>query len=211
MSAGFFGYLLGMALTLSACGAKTAGVDDDVDAANRPVATPERCNLLDDDLDQAVDEDFRDEAGRYVHDEHCGGCDRPCAALPPNATGVACQLVGGAPACAATGCEAGFTVSRAGGCTPAFDHLCLECTEDGDCGLARSARCALLGSESRCVVGCEAGCPEGYRCAEDQCIPVGGSCSCGPGDVYTLACALVDPQGERCIGSAACAEQTNSK
>ncbi|HJL03193.1 MAG TPA: hypothetical protein RMH85_21815 [Polyangiaceae bacterium LLY-WYZ-15_(1-7)] len=44
----------------------------------------ETCNEQDDDCDGQLDEDFRDEAGRYVDRLHCGGCAMPCVEPGPN-------------------------------------------------------------------------------------------------------------------------------
>jgi hypothetical protein len=46
----------------------------------------EACNAQDDDCDGDVDEDFRDEAGRYVGPLHCGACATPCVPPGPNMT-----------------------------------------------------------------------------------------------------------------------------
>ena len=56
-----------------------------------------------------------------------------------------------------------------------------------------------------CVAPCETGCPTGYSCSEDGfCQPLGRSCACEPGDTFDLACALTDPEGNRCPGAATC-------
>ncbi len=47
-------------------------------------ALTESCNERDDDCDGGVDEDFRDEEGRYVARLHCGGCATPCVEPGPN-------------------------------------------------------------------------------------------------------------------------------
>lgn len=47
-------------------------------------ALSETCNGQDDDCDGAMDEDFRDDEGRYVARLHCGGCARPCVEPGPN-------------------------------------------------------------------------------------------------------------------------------
>ncbi|MGE3636278.1 MAG: hypothetical protein AB7P00_40625, partial [Sandaracinaceae bacterium] len=221
--------LLGVGL--AGCGGRTALEDDPPEAANRPRPRPEVCNGLDDDLDGLVslgvldagmdagpardggpldvdlfvDEDFRDEQGRYVHADHCGGCNMPC--MPRGAAiEVTCGLVEETPTCVATRCEAGFAPSRTGRCVPIYDRLCLPCADDGDCGDLDQASCAFVAGERRCSISCELGCPVGYRCddASQVCVPLGGSCSCGEDDNFTLACALIDPMGERCAGSAIC-------
>ncbi|RLB53180.1 MAG: hypothetical protein DRJ42_12655 [Deltaproteobacteria bacterium] len=194
-----------LVLVLASCGSRTGTIDDVFDAAERPVPMPEVCNGLDDDLDESVDEDFRDEAGRYIVDAHCGGCDLACEPRAAIELAVSCGLIDEAPVCVASECAVGFSVSTAGRCIPTWEHLCLLCAIDDDCGDLEAASCSVLGGETRCSVGCELGCPVGYICnGDDVCAPAGGSCSCEPGQTFDLACALVDPEGLRCPGAAAC-------
>lgn len=47
-------------------------------------ALSEACDMQDDDCDGEVDEDFRDEEGRYVARLHCGACATPCVEPGPN-------------------------------------------------------------------------------------------------------------------------------
>jgi hypothetical protein len=195
----------------AAC-SRTAGYDHYVDGHAGPEPQPETCNGLDDDIDIGVDEDFRDEVGRYVTDEHCGRCDAPCAPMNASELATMCTIIDETPVCAAIECAPGFAVSTAGRCIPAYEFLCLPCLEARDCGDLPQAQCARIGTESRCTVGCALGCPEGYVCgAEDTCVPSGGSCSCDPGESFTLACALLDPMGNRCVGSAVCDDGTLSE
>ncbi|MBX3273051.1 MAG: hypothetical protein KF729_22500 [Sandaracinaceae bacterium] len=211
---------LGLALAVAGCGGRTGTSFDPPAPRDRPVPRPEVCNGLDDDLDglvsigvldggpafdadRFVDEDFRDELGRYVHVEHCGACNVLCAPSG-QALEVTCGLVEESPACVAVRCTAGFAPSSTGRCVPIHDRLCLPCADDGDCGDLEAASCALVGGERRCSIDCILGCPEGYACFGDTCAPAGGSCSCEPGDSFTLACALFDPEGNRCPGSAVC-------
>ena len=74
----------------AACGSRTGTLDDRFDAAPGPMPSEEECNGLDEDLDGSVDEDFRDDVGRYITDDHCGGCDARCVPLSPNELSVAC-------------------------------------------------------------------------------------------------------------------------
>ncbi len=197
--------VLGLVAALAACGSRTALEDDEWDATPGPTPLPESCNGLDDDLDGEVDEEYRDALGRYVHDDHCGVCGSPCRPRDPNELEVACGLVDESPACVALACTEGFAPSSAGRCVSAWDHLCLPCVTDGDCGDVVGARCAEVGGEPRCSVGCEHGCPIGYVCSEEgECVPEGGSCSCDRGESFTVACGLTDPEGLLCVGSAMC-------
>src|SRR5262245_34578630 len=83
---------LGAVLCVLAACARTPVVLPAEDDAGPAEASEERCNLLDDDLDWVVDEEFRDVDGNYVHIEHCGGCDRACDAPIANAELVICAL-----------------------------------------------------------------------------------------------------------------------
>ncbi len=156
------------------------------------------------DLDLFVDEDFRDSMGRYITDAHCGGCGRACTPSRPHELRVACGLVEETPTCVALACDAGFVPSSTGRCVPAYDRLCLSCADDGDCGDFDAARCVPLGGELRCSVSCDIGCPSGYVCESDACVPPSRSCTCEVGVDFTLACALHDPDGNVCPGSAVC-------
>ncbi|MBX7192580.1 MAG: hypothetical protein K1X94_11010, partial [Sandaracinaceae bacterium] len=69
-------------------------------------ALVEACNAQDDDCDGSVDEDFRDDAGRYVARLHCGGCARPCVEPGPNM--VATCLPEGAGTRCDVVCQEGF-------------------------------------------------------------------------------------------------------
>jgi hypothetical protein len=66
----------------------------------------EACNAQDDDCDGSIDEDFRDEAGRYVGRLHCGGCARPCVEPGPNMVAT-CSAEGAGTRCDVV-CEDGF-------------------------------------------------------------------------------------------------------
>ncbi|MDQ3037446.1 MAG: DUF1565 domain-containing protein, partial [Myxococcota bacterium] len=216
------------------CGARSALEVDAWEGGPGPMPSPEVCNGLDDDLDGLVasgvldggprdggcadggadggcdrdlrvDEDFRDALGRYVHPEHCGACGNACTvASVERSLEVSCGIVEESPVCIALRCEEGFAPSRTGRCVPIWDRLCLACADDGDCGDFEGAGCVALGGERRCAIDCALGCPDGYACAGGVCAPAGGSCSCDPGDAFSLACALFDPEGERCAGSAVC-------
>ncbi len=163
-----------------------------------------------DDIDLFVDEDFRDALGRYTTADHCGSCGNACVPDAPHETAAACLLVGEVPRCGATRCEAGFTPTREGVCVPTYARLCLSCSDDGDCGGFAGAHCARVADENRCSIECTLGCPGGYACQNSLCVPNGGSCSCESGQSFALACALFDPTGALCPGSARCEQGTQT-
>jgi hypothetical protein len=198
---------VGAMLVLACCGGSTEPRLGGSPLDN-PSSTDEICDGLDNDLNGEIDELFRDEEGRYVADEHCGACGRDCAGAVAHATATLCGLVGGVPACMALGCEPGWEPLPSGICVPWDAHMCLTCLEDEDCGGFVDARCALIAGESRCTVSCTSGgCPSGYACREDRCEPSGGSCSCGPGDAFEMACRIdIIETGEVCVGHATCTD-----
>ncbi|MDD9937606.1 MAG: hypothetical protein OXT09_28595, partial [Myxococcales bacterium] len=70
-------------------------------------ALSEACNGVDDDCDGVTDEGFVDDAGRYVTEEHCGGCAQACVPSGPNLA-ASCELdADGDPGCLIE-CAAGF-------------------------------------------------------------------------------------------------------
>ncbi len=67
----------------------------------------EACNLVDDDCDGLIDENFKNQAGKYTSDAHCGKCNRNCTTLNfPNAGGL-CNATLDEPDCAMV-CNVGF-------------------------------------------------------------------------------------------------------
>jgi hypothetical protein len=196
-----------MLWSIAACSRST--LTDELDAAALPVTRPEACNGLDDDADDRVDETFRDKAGRYVSDDHCGGCGQDCGS-DGHVVAASCALVDETPTCVATACTKGFAPARSGGCTQVDTRLCLECADDRDCGSVDAARCTSIGGEQRCTVACEVGCSAGFRCdeASDTCVPTGGSCRCEPGQTFELACPIDNdkrrPGDPICVGRARC-------
>lgn len=80
-------------------------------------ALGEACNGQDDDCDGETDEDFRDDAGRYVDRLHCGGCAIPCVEPGPNMIAL-CEPVGAGVTCTIDCLEGFVDVDRilANGC-----------------------------------------------------------------------------------------------
>lgn len=194
--------LFAAVLAATACGAKSNVGDRDFGTTSVVSGTDERCNQSDDDLDGLVDETFRDDQGRYVNVAHCGACGQPCAPLAGSDT-AACITVDGLPTCGAAQCAEGFRITTRGTCETVDRFLCLPCKVNSDCGTLPGATCTDIAGETRCTVQCDGDCPVGYDCEDDQCMPAGGSCSCNPGDNFTVACAApgITPA---CVGTQTC-------
>jgi len=177
------------------------------------VPAGETCNYRDDDCDSVIDDDFVDEQGRYVANEHCGGCGQDCAAIIPHSVATECSIIDGEPQCRVNECEPGFFVYGDGlTCLGLPANLCLPCVKDEDC-LVPDSRCVLQGTESYCARSCApdssygASCPQGFICAdyqgEAQCQPSNGSCFCTDKSVGTVRSCLV----ETCTGFQVCEAQ----
>jgi len=191
------------------CGART-DAHRSIDGGPVMATAPERCNGLDDDGVNGVDDPFRDSRGRYVTDAHCGACNAVCAPRSAAELSTRCQVVDEVPLCVAERCAAGFAPTHQGRCEALDERLCLPCANDNDCGSLSGARCASIGGEARCTVDCALGCPSGYRCDSNArvCVPNGGSCSCSPSDTFELACpgqtGARKPGAPVCVGRASC-------
>lgn len=168
----------------------------------------ELCNYRDDDCDGEIDEDFRDDAGRYHLTEHCGGCEINCREQFPSASEVACIVDEEGARCAIVSCPSGSFLEDGERCVPELPVLCLPCAVDEDCSFRDpSARCA----DGRCLPSCEArGCPAGFSCDVEshECVFTDAHvdpCLC-PDAVGELeiACLVDGPHG-RCEGLRHCA------
>ncbi|MFM2421254.1 MAG: hypothetical protein RL385_5977, partial [Pseudomonadota bacterium] len=91
---------------------------------------PELCNGADDDCDGRADEDFVDERGRYVHEEHCGGCGVACSAVFPTASATRCATEESEPLCELRACAPGFHAVMGSECVADVPVLCLPCSTD---------------------------------------------------------------------------------
>ncbi len=193
-------------ILLVACGSRT-DVRRSIDGGPAPETSPEKCNGLDDDGKNGVDDPFRDSKGRYVTtDAHCGACNAVCAPRSAAELVTHCGLIDEVPRCIAERCAVGYGPTKEGRCEALDERLCLACANDNDCGALSGARCATIANEARCTIDCALGCPEGYSCSNDVCIPSGGSCSCTSGRDFALACALGkrDAGQPLCVGRATC-------
>ncbi len=179
----------------------------------------ESCNYADDDCDGRIDEDFRDEAGRYLSPEHCGGCGVACSAEMPTAAETACRLdAEGEARCVLVACPEGWHQVSETACAPDVPVLCLPCEDEEACTARNpgSACVEVARGDPRCLPVCltHADCALGWSCIMPPgeadvavCWPPGGSCDCRPETVgAVLACTVVGPDGGRCAGGQRCTE-----
>ena len=143
----------------------------------------ELCNQLDDDCDGDVDEDFRDDAGRYDQSEHCGLCNLACGDAVAFATAEVCAVVGEKARCTPTGCEAGYAIPAEAPqlCVPiGGGFTCSPCAEPSHCDGLEGGQCVTGPSGAFCLGGCalDADCPETFACIAGTCQPASGDCTC---------------------------------
>jgi hypothetical protein len=178
-----------------------------------PCGQPETCNYLDDDCDDLVDEDFKDELGRYSTVDHCGGCGVRCSDVFPTALETECADRDGGFACRIVRCPDGTHRAGTGACVPEVSSLCLPCVVDDDCALyEEGARCVPMDDGAgRCLPPCGMGdsCPAGFFCTggpEDAlCMPLSGTCACTEETAGVgYACLITSPSGDRCAGEQIC-------
>jgi len=177
------------------------------------IPTPEICDRRDNDCDGMIDEDFRNDDGLYVSDVACGGCGNVCADRFPADYGSACELVDGAPTCVVTACPPGTAPAGRIACVPLDSAICFACASDSDCNALVGDRCleypdggTYCGRDCSPTSPFGEGCPDGYLCdaTEQQCMVENGTCACGPGDDFFLACTVRAPGGEVCLGTQQC-------
>jgi hypothetical protein len=108
-----------------------------------PTAT-EACNLVDDDCDSKVDENYKNLSGQYDKDTSCGSCSTDCTVLYalPNATGRC--VVAGSPACQLQCAANAFNVDGAtsNGCELVLDPGAIYVSKD-DTMAVDDAACGL--------------------------------------------------------------------
>ncbi|HRE91621.1 MAG TPA: MopE-related protein, partial [Myxococcota bacterium] len=122
-----------------------------------PVATPvaELCNFQDDNCDGQADEAFKNAAGRYVDDAHCGVCGNACEGKIPNAIATCRDATQGAR-CEVASCLPGFYQVGPLTCLPAQDATCTPCITDQSCPTPGD-RCLDLDGGRFCGRDCAAG------------------------------------------------------
>ena len=187
------------------------GPDGWVCQAAEPLA--ESCNLLDDDCDGAVDEDFRDADGFYASVEHCGVCGQSCLGLFPHGEAGCVLGADDSARCAVLGCEPGYYRAGPSACLPVVDTGCQPCAADGDCQVPGNL-CMTSDEGAFCARSCSAGnpygapageCPSGYACDGSVCVPSSGSCSCiADGHAGKERLCAVGGDAGTCLGVQVC-------
>lgn len=170
----------------------------------------ESCNYEDDDCDGQIDEDFINGRGLYGTSANCGACGNDCGKAIPHAVTTTCDVSNDAPTCRATKCEAGFFPYLDGTvCLQLPDTLCSPCQVDADC-VGPGSRCLTVDGDKVCGRDCSAtsawptGCPTGFTCQLDQCVPVTGTCSCTATSLGSTRSCTVTNGASMCTGYMTC-------
>lgn len=177
-----------------------------------PLPEPERCDGVDNNCNEAVDEGFVDSAGLYSSKDNCGGCGVHCDQVIAHALETQCEVANGKPRCIATECAPGyFPYLEATICLQLPDTLCLACDRADDC-VAPGSRCIDTGEEKYCGRDCSSqseygtSCPAGYTCGNyqgsAQCQPLSGTCVCNANEAGAVRSCLV----QTCQGFQTCTQ-----
>ena len=176
-----------------------------------PEPAAEVCDFQDNDCDGNVDEDYKNELGKYSALNHCGGCGKDCEGLFPHGAAY-CDDTGPVPFCAVSECEPGFYKEGDFQCLPYENNACKPCVADFQCS---GGKCVDVGGSAFCAQGCEdALCPNGFLCMPGQdmdggpkgqvCLPQTGACDCLPGDEgKKRPCSSTNDVG-MCLGFETC-------
>ncbi len=184
-------------------------------SCNAPVPSAEVCDFLDNDCSGAADDPFRDAAGRYVDDDHCGSCGISCDGAIPNAE-AACAVADGRARCEVVTCAPGYYRAGPLTCLPVGQNLCAPCVTDANCQTPGDL-CLTTPEGSFCGRDCGPGnvhgtpegeCPEGFSCDDvggaRQCRPESGACSClADDDGRSRTCVSSNEIGS-CFGQQTC-------
>lgn len=214
---------------LGQCSGVTICLGEEGESCYGAEPTEERCDLLDNDCDGEVDEDFTLADGRFGLDDHCGGCGISCVGRIPNATVTRCQSTEGTSRCVALTCEEGYQSLDGETCVPLIEVLCQSCLDNSACA-SRSpgSLCIQTGDPEIpetfagiCGRDCSPeglfgeACPQGFTCTAigeeangpKQCLPTAGHCLClNQPEGFSLPCEVNSPVqvGLTCTGRRTC-------
>lgn len=168
-----------------------------------PEPSAEVCNYKDDDCDGLTDEDFKNEDGFYVVDEHCGVCGNDCRAAIQNGVGK-CELGPEGPQCVVATCEPGYYPVGGKLCLKVPDVVCLPCADSSQC---LGGSCQEIGGQKFCTRPCDSEhpCPGWATCTEQgYCAGPNGTCDCLESEAGAMRLCLRQNEFGICYGVETC-------
>ena len=172
---------------------------------NAPEPEPETCDFKDNDCDGEVDEDYKDETGKYTTAQHCGTCGNECGDQYPHSLTEVCDPVG-VPQCVVNECEDGYLKLNDFQCLEIPDVVCSPCASDANCF---GATCAQVDKGNFCLTACQAGqCGDGFFCSEGLCRPSNGTCDCNEDTKGSKRTCNINNELGLCYGFETCEPAT---
>ncbi|MFT7621566.1 MAG: hypothetical protein ACI9WU_000730 [Myxococcota bacterium] len=170
---------------------------------NASAAAAETCDFQDNDCDGGIDEDYKNDAGKYGSDEHCGSCNNACGTTIANSATETCDATKANPLCIATGCAEGFFLLNDFQCIVPPDVVCNPCETDEQCF---DGICTQMTDGKACLAKCtdDGQCPDGFACDGLGCIPESGSCDCTQATAGAKQLCSQENEFGTCVGFKTC-------